>query len=58
MSNALSLLEVGELSICSFGERVELLHPFSVPFTGRDGANVLTKFQFEQKKTNLADVSK
>ncbi|KAK2548049.1 Midasin [Acropora cervicornis] len=31
MSNALTRLEAGDLGICSFGETVQLLHPFHEP---------------------------
>jgi midasin (ATPase involved in ribosome maturation) len=33
ISNALAQLEVGEISIMSFGARSALLHPFGSPFT-------------------------
>ncbi|KAL1916197.1 uncharacterized protein VTP21DRAFT_5814 [Calcarisporiella thermophila] len=51
MSKALSQLEVGDLSIVSFGETVRLLHPFEQPFTDEAGANVLRQFTFNQNKT-------
>jgi midasin len=57
VANALTLLEAGELSVCSFGETMELLHPFHEQFTSQSGARLLTKFTFEQKKTKIAQVS-
>jgi midasin len=42
IANALSHLEVGQLSIMGFGEDVKLLHPFDVPFTSGSGGNVWT----------------
>ncbi|KAI8373712.1 hypothetical protein BD560DRAFT_327897 [Blakeslea trispora] len=51
ISKALSQLEVGDISITSFGERVRLLHPFDQPFTGESGANVIQQFTFAQQKT-------
>lgn len=57
ISHALSLLEVGELSVCRFGQSVEVLHPFNLPFTTHDGARVLRDFSFAQNKTNVAEVS-
>ncbi|XP_064629159.1 midasin-like [Lineus longissimus] len=58
VANALTLLEAGELSVCSFGETMELLHPFHEPFTSQSGARLLTKFTFEQKKTRIAQLLK
>ncbi|OBZ86320.1 Midasin [Choanephora cucurbitarum] len=60
ISKALSQLEVGDISITSFGERVRLLHPFDQPFTGESGANVIQQFTFAQQKTyvkNLIETS-
>ncbi|XP_014672453.1 PREDICTED: midasin-like [Priapulus caudatus] len=54
ISNALTWLEVGELGVCSFGENVQLLHPFHEQFTDQSGASVMQQFSFEQKKTNIA----
>ncbi|CAH1798601.1 unnamed protein product [Owenia fusiformis] len=54
ISNALSLLESGELGICSFGETVQLLHPFNEQFSNQSGAGILRQFTFEQKKTKIA----
>lgn len=56
IANALSLLEVGELSICSFGECVQIVHPFKEPFSCQSGANLLQHFTFSQKKTNIAQL--
>lgn len=56
IANALTWLEVGELSVCSFGEDVHLLHPFHEQFTDQSGATILQQFSFEQKKTNIAQL--
>ncbi|KAF9968166.1 hypothetical protein BGZ70_006143 [Mortierella alpina] len=56
ISKALSQLEVGELGIMSFGERVDLLHPFDQPFTGDAGAKVLQRFGFDQHKTKVKEM--
>ncbi|KAF9915434.1 AAA ATPase midasin [Lobosporangium transversale] len=56
ISKALSQLEVGEIGIMSFGERVELLHPFDQPFTGEAGAKVLQRFGFDQHKTKVKEM--
>uniref|UniRef100_A0AAV2K5U9 VWFA domain-containing protein n=1 Tax=Knipowitschia caucasica TaxID=637954 RepID=A0AAV2K5U9_KNICA len=52
--NALTLLEVGQVSVCSFGEEVQLLHPFQQQFSDESGARVLRLCQFQQKKTRIA----
>uniref|UniRef100_A0A8C8D189 Midasin n=1 Tax=Oncorhynchus tshawytscha TaxID=74940 RepID=A0A8C8D189_ONCTS len=54
--NALTLLEVGQVSVCSFGETVQLLHPFQQPFNDQSGARILRLCQFQQKKTRIAQV--
>ncbi|CAI2169296.1 7876_t:CDS:10, partial [Funneliformis geosporum] len=51
ISKSLSQLEVGDLSIISFGEKVQLLHPFDRPFSSEAGAQILQQFTFEQNKT-------
>ncbi|XP_067673927.1 midasin-like [Haliotis asinina] len=56
ISNALTLLESGELAVCSFGECVRQLHPFSEQFTNQSGASILQHFTFEQKKTKIAQL--
>ncbi|KAM9495289.1 midasin [Clarias gariepinus] len=52
--NALSLLEVGQVAVCSFGESVQLLHPFQQQFNDQSGARILRLCQFQQKKTRIA----
>ncbi|XP_065113160.1 midasin [Paramisgurnus dabryanus] len=52
--NALTLLEVGQVSVCSFGENVQLLHPFHQQFNDESGARILRLCQFQQKKTRIA----
>lgn len=56
IANGLSLLEVGELSICSFGECVRVVHPFNEPFSYQSGSRLLQHFTFAQKKTNIAQL--
>ncbi|XP_062585849.1 midasin-like [Saccostrea cucullata] len=58
ISNALTLLEAGDLSICSFGESVQVLHPFTEQFTSHSGSRLLQQFTFEQKKTKVAQLLK
>ncbi|CAK6975580.1 Hypothetical predicted protein [Scomber scombrus] len=52
--NALTLLEAGQVSVCSFGEEVQLLHPFQQQFNDESGARILRLCQFQQKKTRIA----
>lgn len=56
ISKALSLLESGQLSVLSFGETTEILHKLSDTFTEKSGVKLLQKFQFEQKKTCVANL--
>lgn len=54
VSGAMSRLEVGDVSICRFGESVQTLHPFGKGnFADDSGARVLEKLSFEQKGTNM-----
>jgi len=56
IGKALTTLEAGELSVMSFGEETRLLHPFGAPFTEQSGASILQAFQFDQAKSNIADL--
>ncbi|KAK9767839.1 AAA ATPase midasin [Basidiobolus ranarum] len=56
VSKSLSLLEVGELSIVSFGQDVKLVHPFDQPFASEAGAQVIQNFTFRQNKTNVTQL--
>uniref|UniRef100_A0A8C8S1Z5 Midasin n=1 Tax=Pelusios castaneus TaxID=367368 RepID=A0A8C8S1Z5_9SAUR len=54
IGNALTLLEVGQIAVCSFGETVQLLHPFHEPFSDQSGTRILRLCKFQQKKTKIA----
>jgi midasin (ATPase involved in ribosome maturation) len=55
ISNALTRLEVGDISVTAFAEDVRVLHPFGgEPFTDEVGAKVISQFTFEAKRTLLA----
>ncbi|XP_060119521.1 midasin-like [Heteronotia binoei] len=54
IGNALTLLEVGQIAVCSFGETVQLLHPFHEQFNDQSGTRILRLCKFEQKKTKIA----
>ncbi|EPS38281.1 hypothetical protein H072_7957 [Dactylellina haptotyla CBS 200.50] len=53
VARALSHLEVGQISMVSFGETTRLVHPFEQPFTAQAGANVFAGLTFGQTKTNM-----
>jgi midasin len=55
LANGMSQLEIGELGIASFGEEMRLLHPFHAPFTSSSGADVISNFTFNDKRTRTAD---
>lgn len=53
VAKALSQLEVGQISIVSFGEKTRLIHPFDQPFTSEAGVKVFECFSFDQLRTNV-----
>ncbi|CAH0474881.1 unnamed protein product [Peronospora belbahrii] len=53
LCKAMTQLEVGELSVVKFGQDVELLHAFDMPFTDDVGSRLIGRFGFQQKKTNM-----
>ncbi|KAI9500421.1 hypothetical protein BX070DRAFT_195898 [Coemansia spiralis] len=56
ITTALNQLEVGQISIVSFGEQVNLLHPFDSPFDSEAGARVLSQFTFADDKTDAVQM--
>lgn len=53
ISKAMSQLEVGQLAVVSFGEKVNLLHPFDRPFSDEAGSELLAQFTFNQNQTQI-----
>lgn len=54
VAGALSRLEVGDVSICRFGEEVDSLHDFGKGnFNDQNGAHVIDRLGFQQRKTNV-----
>ncbi|KAI3637359.1 hypothetical protein MIR68_004008 [Amoeboaphelidium protococcarum] len=58
ISRALTLLEVGQVGVASFGESVRMIHPFDAPLSSgiasgdaNGGANMISQFTFNQDKT-------
>lgn len=45
-----------ECALFSFGEEMQLLHPFQQQFNDESGARILRLCQFQQKKTRIAQV--
>lgn len=53
VAKAMSMLEVGELSVVGFGEHVNIAHEFSAPWTAEAGAQVFRQFSFAQSGTDV-----
>ena len=54
VSGALTKLEVGDISICRFGDKVQTLHPFGKgSFGDSSGGRILEQLSFEQKSTDM-----
>ncbi|KAG6451200.1 midasin [Manduca sexta] len=56
VSQALNLLESGDLAVISFGEKPNLLHPFTEQFSEHSGSKILEQLRFEQTKTKIAQL--
>ncbi|KAJ2745847.1 AAA ATPase midasin [Coemansia sp. BCRC 34301] len=56
VTTALNQLEVGQLSVVSFGEAVSLLHPFDRPFDADAGARVLSRLTFADDRTDVVQL--
>ena len=54
LCRALSRLDVGQIALASFGDRLHLLHPFDVPWSDEAGARSLAQFTFAQGTTATA----
>lgn len=54
IANALTRLEIGELSIASFADEVHVLHKFGTPFSEEAGARVVSQFRFQASSTLLS----
>ena len=52
---ALTYLDVGQIGVVSFGEKVQLLHEFSKPFSEEAGSFIISNFTFNQQKTMWAN---
>jgi midasin len=55
IANALTRLEVGELSVVSFADRVSVVHPFGKPFSDDSGSEIFSHFDFSAGRTMLSE---
>ena len=53
VSKSLSMLEVGEICVLSFGESVTVAHDFDDPFSADAGARIFERFTFQQTTTDV-----
>ncbi|XP_026462383.1 midasin-like isoform X3 [Ctenocephalides felis] len=54
VSQALTLLEAGDLSVLSFGEVPKIIHPFREQLTSQTGSRIINQLTFQQKKSHFA----
>ena len=54
-SSALTKLEVGDLCVCAFAEKVQNLHPFGTPFNDEAGAKAVSKMSFQENNTFMGE---
>ena len=53
LSRSLSQLEVGQISVASFGEDFRIAHPFDRQFSNDSAVNVIQHFRFQQRETQI-----
>ncbi len=56
ITNALNFLEVGQLGLLKFGEKVDQLHDLQSNFNSDDGARLLSLIDFKDERTKIAEV--
>ncbi|RXG61650.1 Midasin [Armadillidium vulgare] len=56
VAKALTLLEVGQVGVISFGESTKILHPFHKPFSDLSGGKIFGNLTFSQSKSNFAQM--
>jgi midasin (ATPase involved in ribosome maturation) len=54
LATGMSQLEIGQLGVASFGEKMKLLHPFHAPLTSSSAADLVSNFTFDDKRTRTA----
>ncbi|OLY83069.1 Midasin [Smittium mucronatum] len=53
LTNSLQLLEVGDLSVVSFGDDVKLLQPFGNQIDLENGARIISQLKFDNETTDI-----
>jgi midasin (ATPase involved in ribosome maturation) len=53
IAGALSKLEIGGLGVISFGDRVNVLHPFEESFSDDAGARMVSQLRFDKPRTRV-----
>ena len=53
---ALQRLQIGQIGLLKFGQDVDLLHPFSTPFTDEAASVIMPQLTFEQNTTNMENL--
>ncbi|KAI4153338.1 MAG: hypothetical protein LQ340_002377 [Diploschistes diacapsis] len=56
LSRSLSMLEVGQICVASFGEVFRVAHPFEQQFSNESAISVLQHFGFRQSRTNIRNL--
>ena len=56
LTNAFNYLEVGQFGLLKFGENVTQLHDLQASFNSDDGARVLSRIDFKDATTKIAQV--
>lgn len=52
ITQALTLLGIGELCVAKFGQDTEIVHPFGQTWNDDSGASLIDSFRFDEEKTN------
>jgi midasin len=55
IANALTRLEVGDICIGSFADRVQVIHPFGGVFDDEAGSRLLSQFHFQANSTSMGE---
>ena len=56
ITQALTLLGIGEVGVARFGERTEIVHPLGEQWNDDAGASLVESFDFQDKKTIVHDL--
>jgi midasin len=54
VTTALTRLEVGDISLVSFADHIQVVHPFGEPFTDEAGSKAISHFNFTADRTLLS----